>query len=70
MIRLIIFHFFIWILVTEVVTMLIHQVIPLKMYALFCMYVTLRKSFTFKKPKTKASFSQVLCYLYQNYLHS
>ena len=49
MTRLIIFHFFIWIVITDVVTTLIHQVTLLKTSAFFCMYVTLGESFTIKK---------------------
>lgn len=69
MIRLIIFHFFIWTVITDVLTMLIHQAILLKTSAFFCMYVTLGKNFTLKKLKTEVSFSQIVCNLYQNYLH-
>lgn len=66
MIRLTIFHFFTWIVITDVVTMLNHQVTLLKTSAFFYMHVTLGKSFTFKKPKTEVSFSQIVCNLYQN----
>ena len=48
MTRLVIFHFFIWIVITDVVTTLI-QVTLLKTSAFSCMYVTLGESFTFKK---------------------
>lgn len=68
MIRLIIFHFFIWTVITRR-AMHNSSSNTTKTSAFFCIYVTLGKNFTFKKLKTEVSLVQIACNLYQNYLY-
>lgn len=67
-----ILHFLTWMIVTEVITEIIHQIIPLKRYVHFSVYMLhLEKNFTFKKSVrysvtcTKIIFTVYLCDLGQ-----
>lgn len=51
--------------------MTIHQIIPLKVCALFCIYITHEgKRITKQKPRIKTHFSQLFCYWCLNYLYT